>query len=414
MSATEASDIAETIAPEKGLPTDPLDPVQEAGEWLWSSYEVAASWFGAHWFELVLAALAALIIYLIISAVRRWASRQARKREPEIDLITVAFRVVGRTGRFFRIMLSLVLVAGYTPMPATLYRIVAFLFTVAAAFQVAIWVREIVMGWVERRTHEEGMRNETLENAMTLIRILVNVAVFSIALIVILDNLGVDVTGLIAGLGVGGIAIGLAAQGIFSDLFAALSIIFDKPFRRGEVVSFDNMTATVEKIGLKSTRLRALDGQEVIISNTDLLAKQIENMTKLERRRAYLFIGVIYQTTPDQLKALPDRLRGIVEANGGTLIRAGLVGFGASSIDFELVFDSPSPDFMEMFAMRQAVALDTVKLFEAEGYEFAYPTQTTFTAAPDGEMVMPYPQVQPFVQVSSDETGTDAKAQRPE
>jgi len=123
---------------------------------------------------------------------------------------------------------------------------------------------EIVLGLIQRRAAEG--HNETLSNAMGIIRLLISVALFAIAAIVILDNMGVNVTGLIAGLGIGGIAIGLAAQGIFSDLFASLSIIFDRPFRVGETIKYDMSTATVERIGLKSTRLRSVNG-ELLVEN---------------------------------------------------------------------------------------------------------------------------------------------------
>ena len=131
---------------------------------------------------------------------------------------------------------------------------------------------------------------------MGIIRLLISIALFAVAAIVILDNMGVNVTGLIAGLGIGGIAIGLAAQGIFSDLFASLSIIFDRPFRVGEAIKYDNSVATVERIGLKSTHLRSVNGELLVISNTNLLSKEITNYAHLERRRVQFAIGVIYQT----------------------------------------------------------------------------------------------------------------------
>src|SRR3546814_2816 len=160
------------------------------------------------------------------------------------------------------------LVVSYANPPQMVLKTVAFLFTIAAVFQCAIWAREIILGLVERRTTAD--ESQSLANAMGLIRVLVTFALFAIALIVVLDNLGVNVTGLVAGLGIGGIAIGLAAQGIFSDLFAALSIIFDKPFRQGEVITYDQTTARVERIGLKSTHLRAMSGEKKVISNAKI------------------------------------------------------------------------------------------------------------------------------------------------
>ena len=225
---------------------------------------------------------------------------------------------------------------------------------------------------------------------MGIIRLLISIALFAVAAIVILDNMGVNVTGLIAGLGIGGIAIGLAAQGIFSDLFASLSIIFDRPFRVGEAIKYDNSVATVERIGLKSTHLRSVNGELLVISNTNLLSKEITNYAHLERRRVQFAIGVIYQTTPAMLRALPALLKAQVEAEGHEFVRSSFIGFGASSLDFELVADIPSADYNEVIAARTAIGIRVFEEMTNAGYDFAYPTQTTFTAAPDGTMILPY------------------------
>src|SRR3546814_1094563 len=181
-------------------------------------------------------------------------------------------------------MVAATLVVKNTETPALLARVVNFLFVVSAAFQAAIWARELILGLIQHRVGTED-ESSTLGSAICIIRLLVTIALFAIAIILILDNLGVNVTGLIAGLGIGGIAIGLAAQGIFSDLFAALSIIFDRPFRRGDAITFDQTTGTVEHIGLQTTRIRSLGGAEVVISNANLLNTKIQNWALLERRR---------------------------------------------------------------------------------------------------------------------------------
>jgi small-conductance mechanosensitive channel len=211
----------------------------------------------------------------------------------------------------------------------------------------------------------------------------------------VLDNLGVNVTGLVAGLGVGGIAIGLAAQGIFADLFAALAIIFDRPFRRGDNISYDNTSGSVEGIGLKSTRIRGIDGEERIISNKNLLNKEILNNTQRNHRRAKFVIGVTYWTPPEVCSRIPAMLQEIVEANDKIFIRAGFTGFGASSLDFEVQFDSDGPDYKTFYDGRTAVGIAILQRFNGEKIEIAFPTQTTLTAAPDGSLVMPYPPVQP-------------------
>jgi small-conductance mechanosensitive channel len=287
-------------------------------------------------------------------------------------------------------MVAVEVVNRYANAPDMLTRTVDVLFTIAVTIQIAVWLREIILGLIERRVSDGQHERDTLASAMVLIRLSVSFALFAIAAIVILDNLGVNVTGLIAGLGVGGIAIGLAAQGIFSDLFAAISIIFDKPFRRGDTVTYDTTTARVEKIGMKSTRLRALTGEEKIIANSKLLEKEITNNTLTVYRRVVFPINLVYQTPPAVAAGVPDLLKEIVEAHGSEFIRAGFSTFGPSSLDFQLVFDVNSDDVEEMFKARHAIGIAIVERFARDGIEFAYPTQTTFTAAPDGTLVMPY------------------------
>ncbi len=358
-----------------------------------------ADWFAVHYMQILIAIGAAVVIYLLLATLKGLGKRYKGSRGDTIGYTNVLGRTVSKTTHFFMVMVSARLVAGYADAPPVVYRTIVFLFTIATVLQGAIWAREVILGLIERRTLAEDGQGETLANAMGLIRVLVTVALFAIAGIVVLDNLGVNVTGLVAGLGIGGIAIGLAAQGIFSDLFAALSIIFDKPFRRGESISYDTTTATVEKIGLKSTRLRALTGEKKVISNANLLQKEITSYHTLDHRRLKFAIGVIYQTAPDVAEQIPDILKGIVDDLGGTFVRSGFVGFGASSLDFELEFEVYLPGWDDIYNIRHNIGLAILRQFNERGIEFAYPTQTTFTAAPDGRMIMPYAEVQPVKRV---------------
>lgn len=345
-------------------------------------------WLSVHWMGVVAAIAAGLVIYVLLNMLRRFARRLC-ERNLVGNLSSPIGRAVTRTYHLFTVLLAARLVVGYASPPDWLYQTIRFLFTVVAAFQVAMWGREIILGLVEQRTDPEG-GSETLGNAMGLIRLLVTIALFAIAVIVVLDNVGVNVTGLVAGLGIGGIAIGLAAQGIFSDLFAALSIIFDKPFRIGDTIAYDTTVGTVEKIGLKSTRLRAITGERKIISNTQLLSKEVTSYALLNHRRLKFAVGVIYQTPPAVAARIPDMLREIVEANGAVFVRSGFVNFGPSSLDYEVDYDVFA-DWETVYATRHRIGMGMLIRFADEGIDFAYPTQTTFTAAPDGTMVLPYP-----------------------
>jgi len=347
------------------------------------------AWVQAHGVQIAVAVAAGVALYLGLSLVRSLLARLKDRPGGTVGFRGLAGRAAARTHHAFLMLAAARLVVGYASPPAPVASAVRFLFTIAVAFQAAIWVREIVLGLIERRVAEER-QSETLANATNIIRLLATVAIFAVAAIVVLDNLGVNVTALVAGLGIGGIAIGLAAQGIFSDLFAALSIIFDKPFRVGETITYDTSTATVERIGLKSTRLRAVTGERKIVSNANLLQKEITSYQGLDRRRLKYTFGVIYQTPPEQAARIPDMLREIVEAEGGAFVRSGFVNFGASALDFEVEYDVFRRDWEEIYAIRHRIGLSVLRRFNAEGLEFAYPTQTTFTAAPDGRMVLPY------------------------
>ena len=353
-------------------------------------WQTTVEWVQGNALELAIAVGAAVVVFLALSWLKRVAAKIARESEHRSELKSIIARTLARTSKFFRIMVAVELVNRIASAPEALARTIDVLFTIAIVIQVAIWLREIVLGLIERRAGIGEQEHETLQSAMVLIRLLVSFALFAVAAIVILDNLGVNVTGLIAGLGVGGIAIGLAAQGIFSDLFAAMSIIFDKPFRRGDTVTYDTTTARVERIGMKSTRLRALTGEEKIISNSKLLEKEITNNTLTIYRRVNFPLPLVQHTPPAIATKVPEILKEIVEANGCEFIRAGFTTFGASSLDFQLVFDVNSDDVEEMFKARHAVGIAIIERFDREGVEFAYPTQTTYTAAPDGTLVMPY------------------------
>jgi small-conductance mechanosensitive channel len=263
-------------------------------------------------------------------------------------------------------------------------------FVIVAAIQGAIWARELIMGIVTREAGDE-VGETALDNARSVIRVLVSVALFAIAIIVILDNLGVNVTALVAGLGIGGIAIGLAAQGIFSDLFAALAILLDKPFRRGETIRYDDSVGTVEKIGLKTTRLRSLTGEGLVMSNKNLLDREIHNFAEGHSRRTTFVFNIIYQTPPELLEQIPEIVAGVVKTRSGChFVRCAITNLAASSIDYEMVFESATVDADMVGADRTAIVVELVRAFALHGIEFAYPTQTTFTAAPDGTMIMPY------------------------
>ncbi|MBB5686031.1 mechanosensitive ion channel family protein [Sphingobium boeckii] len=354
---------------------------------LWND---SVQWLSDHSFQILIAAAIGAGIFFALLGIRRIGVKMCDK-EDLTGWRTIIGRAISKTGTIFMVLVAAKLVSGYAQSPALLASTINFLFTITAVFQSAIWVREIALGMIERRAGTDAHHAEALGNAMGIIRLLITVTIFAIALILVLDNLGVNVTGLVAGLGIGGIAIGMAAKGIFDDLFAALSILFDKPFRRGDAIKWDSTSGTVEAIGLKTTRVRSVTGEEVVISNANLLNKELHNMARLRRRRHVLMIGVTYQTPPEVCAEIPAIIKEIVEEQEKCqLVRCGMTAFGGSSLDYEIQFDVMSETYEVVFAARHAVCVAILQRFNKEGIEFAYPTQTSFTAAPDGTLVMPY------------------------
>jgi len=202
---------------------------------------------------------------------------------------------------------------------------------------------------------------------------------WTIVLLLILDNLGVDITSLIAGLGIGGIALALAAQNILGDLFASLSIMLDKPFVIGDFIIVDEYMGSIEQIGLKTTHLRSLSGEQLIISNADLLKSRIRNYKRMYERRVVFSLGVIYQTPYDKLKTIPAMVREIIEAQEQTRFdRAHFKEFGNSSLNFEIVYWVKNPDYNVYMDLHQAINMEIFRRFEEEGIVFAYPTQTLY------------------------------------
>lgn len=378
--------IQPTTAPAKAASL-PIDHQIRA---LW---DASFAWIANHSLQIIIGAAIGTVIVLLLLGVRLLGIRICRSDSDHTHWRTTIGRALSKTRLWFMIAIAAHLVAGYAHAPEAIASTIRFIFVVAAALQCAIWARELILGVIEHRAGGD-MEHGRLGSAMGIIRLLVTIAIFAIAIILILDNLGVNVTGLVAGLGIGGIAIGLAAQGIFSDLFAALSIIFDKPFRKGDGVKWDTTSGSVEEIGLKTTRVRSLSGEQVVISNANLLNKELRNFSRLEHRRMVHVIGVTYQTPPETLKRIPGMVRDIVQTHAKcAFIRCGMTGFADSSLNFELQFDIHSTDYEEVFDTNHMILIEIYARFNEEGIEFAYPTQTSFTAAPDGKFVLPYPPV---------------------
>jgi small-conductance mechanosensitive channel len=349
-------------------------------------------WLSDDSYDALKAIGAALAAYVLLEIAYRLTRRFLRAGDPG-TFRRMFDSVAERTMSLFLLLLALKAMSAVTTPPPLWDRTIGFLFTVVAVIQVARWTIALLLGLIERKGQVAGGYDPEIDSAVGIFSTIIQVVVWLIAGIALLDNLGVNVTALVAGLGVGGIAIGLAAQGIFSDLFAALAIIIDKPFRKGDFITLggpQGAAGTVENIGLKSTRIRALSGEVIAVSNAQLLGQQISNFAEVRRRRSVILIDVIYQTPPDLLERIPAELKQIVEDRPRlTFDRAPLVSFAPSALRFELIFFVEDPALPVLLAEQQAVMLAIMRRFAELEIDFAFPTQVSLLAGPDGRVVDP-------------------------
>jgi small-conductance mechanosensitive channel len=224
-------------------------------------------------------------------------------------------------------------------------------------------------------TKQEGGQEKLKQ--LNGIMLIINVIIWAVGLLFLFDNLGYNVTTIIAGLGIGGIAIALAAQNILGDLFNYFVIFFDRPFEVGDFITVDDKKGTVEHVGIKTTRLISVSGEQLAFSNSDLTKSRIHNFKRMERRRIVFSLGVVYNTSPATLEQIPVIIKNIITAQEGvTFDRAHFATFGAYSLNFEVVYFIESADYMEYMNKQQEINLKIFRAFADEGIEFAYPTQT--------------------------------------
>ena len=313
------------------------------------------SWLDANRDGLILGLAVGMGLVVVMLVLRSIGDRTVRRDPDALGWRTVIGRVLAKTSIAFMVFAAADVVSTYADLPHRVARLIDIAFVISFAIQGAVWGRELILGVIGRKVAEER-GSGSLANAMAIIRVLVSVALFAIAGILILDNLGVNVTALVAGLGIGGIAIGLAAQGIFSDLFAALSILFDKPFKKGDTIRYDQSTGTVERIGLKTTRLRSITGEQLIMANTKLLEREIHNLAQAKARRITIYLAVGGDTSGAAVDRVVEAADGAVSGQKGCkLVRCGLAGAGAGALSYDLVYDDSTTSADTLARNRSAI-----------------------------------------------------------
>lgn len=287
--------------------------------------------------------------------------------------------VLRKTRRFFILAWSLFIALQYLQLPSSAPAFVHRVLWLITILQIVIWGSQAIRFAVDRQIKLKAQQDASAVATLGLVRVIATGIFLALMFLLTLNNLGVDITALVAGLGVGGIAIALAVQSILGDLFASLTIVLDKPFIVGDTIRVGAEIGTVQKIGLKTTRLRNLSGEQLIFPNSDLLQSRIRNFKRMEERRMELRFGVTYQTSATLLEQIPGIIKRAIEAQKQTRFeRAFFKTLGPSSLDFETSYWclDPSMDFAAQ--TQQAINLALVREFEQKAIDFAYPTQTLF------------------------------------
>jgi small-conductance mechanosensitive channel len=322
------------------------------------------------------------IAFLLVVSILRWVLSRQFKRiaDASESLVWDALNAVVRQSQsLFLIIVAVFLGSIALDLPDKAQNLITLAAIVALLIQSGRWAStalRVVLGEYREQKQDEDPASIT---TLSVIAFVGRVIIWSLVLLLLLDNLGVDVTALIAGLGVGGIAVALAVQTILGDLFASLSIVLDKPFVVGDFLAVGDLLGSVEYVGLKTTRLRSLSGEQLVFSNSDLLNSRIRNFGRMSERRVAFDIGVTYQTPHDKLILIPQILREAIEAEQNTRFdRSHFKKYGDFALIFETVYYVASPDYNLFMDIQQAINLDIYARFEQEGIVFAYPTQTLF------------------------------------
>ncbi len=309
----------------------------------------------------------------------------SRKTTNAVD--DVIADLLRKTRGYFLVALAL-FAAAVIALPEKPVAWISRIVVMALLLQVARWGSYLIDFWIQSYKERKLETDAAAVTTVQAMGFLGRIALWAVVVLVALDNLGIDVTALVAGLGIGGIAVALALQNILGDLFASLSIVLDKPFVVGDFLNVDSYLGSVEYIGLKTTRMRSLSGEQIVFSNGDLMKSRIRNFKRMFERRIVFSIGVTYQTPHEKLAAIPGIIKETVEAQDRVRFdRAHFKSYGDFALQYEVVYFVLDPDFNLYMDIQQAINLDIYRKFEQQGISFAYPTQSLFVERfPSGTM----------------------------
>ncbi len=331
--------------------------------------------------EWIIALATAFLIFLVTRILKQILYRKLSKTASTTVTIwdDMSVELIARIRTSVLLLVAVYFGALKLELPDIVHMVINRTVILVLLLQIGIISSRAIRFWFD---YYRKLKLETNAGAVTTLGTLSIASVIGLWVIlffVALDNLGVDITALVAGLGVGGIAVALALQNILGDLFASLSIVLDKPFVMGDFIIVDSYMGTVEHVGLKTTRLRSLSGEELIFSNTDLLKSRIRNYQQMYERRVVFSLGVVYQTSHSQLTEIPGMIREIIESRKTVRFdRAHFKEYGPYSLHFEVVYYVLDPDYNIYMDTQEDINLAIYRRFKDAGIEFAYPTRTLY------------------------------------
>lgn len=320
-----------------------------------------------------LALTTSIVSYLILYVLKQYAlarlskyfSARGKAWSASIDRITASTRT------FILAVAALYLGLQFLSLPPKSALFIDRGLFILFVVQLIIWANLIISLWIENYLGAKFAEDSAKTTSLHALLLVVRIVVMAILVLWALDNLGVNITTLVAGFGVGGIAVALAVQNILGDLLASFTILLDKPFVIGDSIAIGDFQGTVEHIGIKTTRLRGLNGEQLIFPNADLLQSRIRNLKRMRDRRVVFPLSVSYDTPADQLRKIPEILRDAIVKQGKTRFdRSHFKAFGNNSLDFETVYYVITADYNEYMDIQQRLNLAVVERFAAERIQF--------------------------------------------
>ncbi|MBS1963055.1 MAG: mechanosensitive ion channel family protein [Bdellovibrionales bacterium] len=331
--------------------------------------------------HLLTAVGAAVLLFVVLVVVRRILVARLTKIAPKTETLAddLLLDLLRNSKTGFFVISAIYLGLCMLPIPARFHTVAEKTFILIALLQFGSWASVGINFWITRYLKKKAESDAESATTIGLISFLSKMLLFVLIVLLALNNLGIDITALVAGLGVGGVAVALALQNILGDLFASLTIVLDKPFIVGDFIVVGDFAGTIEHIGLKTTRLRSLSGEQLIFANGDLLQSRIRNYKRMNERRIVFTIGVTYQTPSEKLALIPGWVKEAVEKSEFTRFdRCHFLKFGDSALSFEVVYWVKNADFNFYADIAHAINLALYRKFADEAVSFAYPTQTLF------------------------------------